>query len=278
MDKTHIARIKNWKTFQHFKDRKPPWIKLYRDILDDLNWHRLAPADAKALVMFWLIASEYDGNLPPIEILSFRLRLSENQIKQHIISLSSWVEPFDISAISDRYQGDGLEAETETEAETKYRSQKSDRQTFEVSFDAWWKTVPRKVGKGQARKAYKSALKKPNVDEQTLLDGIRRYARENAEKEIQFVKHPATWLNGECWLDDTAPQPVNGSDAAWIDPRKDDFMLELWYRRWRETGFWNIQRGEEPDTAPYPQCPIPQRIRDKVDAEIDGSPKKTGAG
>ena len=28
-------RIKNWKKFQHFRDRKPPWIKLYRDLLGE---------------------------------------------------------------------------------------------------------------------------------------------------------------------------------------------------------------------------------------------------
>jgi hypothetical protein len=28
-------RVKDWTKFQHFKDRRPPWIKLYRDILDN---------------------------------------------------------------------------------------------------------------------------------------------------------------------------------------------------------------------------------------------------
>ncbi len=27
-------RIKNWDKFQHFKNRRPPWIKLHREILD----------------------------------------------------------------------------------------------------------------------------------------------------------------------------------------------------------------------------------------------------
>ncbi len=34
-------RIKGWVKFQHFKDRRPPWIKLYRDILEDPDWHDL---------------------------------------------------------------------------------------------------------------------------------------------------------------------------------------------------------------------------------------------
>ena len=59
-----MLRVKDWNKFQHFRDRKPPWIKLYRDVLDDLEWHELDPVAAKCLTMIWLIASETDGNLP----------------------------------------------------------------------------------------------------------------------------------------------------------------------------------------------------------------------
>jgi len=99
-------RIKNWDRFQHFKDRKPIWIKLYRDLLDDLNWHELDPKSAKALVMIWLIASEDLGILPETKTLAFRLRMSEKETKEVITRLSSWLEQDDINAISDGYQVD----------------------------------------------------------------------------------------------------------------------------------------------------------------------------
>ena len=70
----------------------------------------------------------------------------------------------------------------------------------EDHFDEWWHFVPRKVGKGAARIAYKSALKKTDPD--TLTTGIIRYAREVADKDDEFIAHPATWLNGERWLDE----------------------------------------------------------------------------
>lgn len=34
--------------------------------------------------------------------------------------------------------------------------------------------------------------------------GIQRYAAEVAGREAKFVKHPSTWLNGTCWLDEPA--------------------------------------------------------------------------
>ena len=122
-------QIRNWKKFQHFKDRKPPWVKLYRDILDDLDWHELDATASKVLIMCWLIASEDDGRLPPVKTLAFRLRMSEKQTNDCLNKLSHWLEQDDISVISERYQSDSLETETETETEkeveTKQRTKGS---------------------------------------------------------------------------------------------------------------------------------------------------------
>jgi hypothetical protein len=108
--------VKNWGKFQHFKDRKPPWIKLYRDILDDPEWFDLSGNDAKALVMLWLIASENFGCLPDIRRISFRLRITETACNALILRLKHWI---DIATISQRYRNDTPETETETETETE---------------------------------------------------------------------------------------------------------------------------------------------------------------
>jgi len=120
-------RIKNWKKFQHFRDRKPPWIKLYRDLLDDREWHNLEPKASKMLVMLWLLASENDGELPDHETIAFRLRLSVQQVKHDISRLSQWLEQSDIKAISSGYQDDPLETETETETEGVSTQKKASR-------------------------------------------------------------------------------------------------------------------------------------------------------
>jgi hypothetical protein len=111
-------KIKNWNKFQHFKDRKPPWVKLYRDVLDDIEWFELDPLASKVLVMCWLIASEDDGKLPLAKTLAFRLRMTEKQTIDCLNKLSHWLEQDDINTISKQYQTDSLETETETEKET----------------------------------------------------------------------------------------------------------------------------------------------------------------
>jgi hypothetical protein len=117
-------KIKNWSKFQHFKDRKPPWVKLYRDVLDDLDWHELDPLASKVLVMCWLIASEDEGRLPNAKTLAFRLRMSEKQTLDCLNKLSHWLEQDDINVISSQYQLDSLETERETEAEAETKKEK----------------------------------------------------------------------------------------------------------------------------------------------------------
>ena len=114
-------RIKDWGKFQHFKDRTPPWVKLYRDLLDDPDWHELDGDTAKYLVMLWLIASEDEnkkGGLPDSRKLAFRLRTTEAKINHALTKLSHWLIRDDIVTISERYRGDAPETETETETET----------------------------------------------------------------------------------------------------------------------------------------------------------------
>jgi hypothetical protein len=108
-------KVKNWGKFQHFKDRRPPWIKLYRDLLDDLEWFELDATSSKHLINLWLIASEFEGKLPSVEVLCFRLRLKKQEVTSILSKLSHWLEQDDISMISEVYQDDSTETETETE-------------------------------------------------------------------------------------------------------------------------------------------------------------------
>lgn len=140
-------RIKNWDRFQHFKDRKPIWIKLYRDLLDDLNWHELDGKSAKALVMIWLIASEELGKLPEIKTLAFRLRMSEKETKEVVTKLTQWLDQDDINTISDGYQDDMPEKRRE---ETDKEKEKETDTPSGVSQQVWDSFVKqRKTKKAQ---------------------------------------------------------------------------------------------------------------------------------
>lgn len=82
-------------------------------------------------------------------------------------------------------------------------------------FEETWSEWPRKLAKGSARKAYRSALKKASGA--TILLGVRRFAEQaqQAGTEARFIPHLATWLRAERWQDEPEPsRPAAGGFAA----------------------------------------------------------------
>ena len=194
-------QIKHWKKFQHFKDRKPPWVKLYRDLLDDLDWHELDAQASKVLVMLWLIASEDDGRIPPTKTLAFRLRMTEKQTNDCLNKLSHWLEQDDISTISERYQDDSLETETErekekeTETETKRGTKGSRLSTDFVLPEDWTEFCQ---------------TERPDLNPQKV-DGCRDYWIAKAGAAGVKLDWQATWRN---WVRNQRQERLNPADIA----------------------------------------------------------------
>jgi hypothetical protein len=74
--------IKNWERFQHYKDRRPPWIKLHAQLLNDRAFMELALASRGLLLLLWILASEDDGKVPyDQQDIAFRLRIDRFSLK-----------------------------------------------------------------------------------------------------------------------------------------------------------------------------------------------------
>jgi len=46
--------VAGWQRFQHYRDRNPPWVKLYTQLQHDDNWISLTPHRRAMLVGIWL--------------------------------------------------------------------------------------------------------------------------------------------------------------------------------------------------------------------------------
>jgi hypothetical protein len=184
-------RIKNWTKFQHFKDRRPPWVKLYRDILDDLEWHELDPLAAKVLVMLWLIASENDGRIPDNKTLAFRLRLTEVKTKEILIKLSHWLEQDDINSISNGYQVDSTETERETEVEKE-------------------KETKTKAPEGVSPEVWDSFVKQRKASRAVITPSVIRSIQKEADK--------AGWTLEQA-LAECAARGWRGFKATWVQEK-----------------------------------------------------------
>lgn len=75
-------RPRNWARFQHYTTRRPAWIKLHRDLLDDYEFACLPVASRALAPLLWLIASEdAEGTIDAdAERLSFRLRWKAKEV------------------------------------------------------------------------------------------------------------------------------------------------------------------------------------------------------
>jgi len=86
---------------------------------------------------------------------------------------------------------------TNNKQETKNKNIKDDL------FDIFWKQYPRKVAKPNAQKAWLK-IKPDDVVLKKMLDAINQQGL--SSKEIQFVPHPASWLNAQRWEDEISVQ------------------------------------------------------------------------
>lgn len=101
--------------------------------------------------------------------------------------------------------------------ELKTSSTASRSTEAEAAFARFWEAYPRKVGKGEARKAW-AKLAKTDLDLEQVIAGAARYRDDpmRKRKDIEYTKHPGPWLNAERWTDQLNGNDLQVSDAsAW---------------------------------------------------------------
>ena len=76
----------------------------------------------------------------------------------------------------------------------------------EAMFERFYSAFPRRVARKAAETKFWLAVK-AGADPEAIIAGAQLYAMACRTVELQFVKHPATWLNQGCWEDEHLPTP-----------------------------------------------------------------------
>jgi hypothetical protein len=73
------------------------------------------------------------------------------------------------------------------------------------SFAEFWELYPKRLARGAAEKAWKTAIKKTAPE--VILDALRARIDwwQKSRTEKPFIPYPATWLNQKRWLDELEP-------------------------------------------------------------------------
>jgi len=105
------------------------------------------------------------------------------------------------------------------------------RSTALSQFETFWKAYPRKVGKGQAQKAWAVAVRKADPDR--IIEGVERYPW---PEDPSFVPHASTWLNGQRWEDELPgmkPRKLSQAELDEQERKRIEFLKEFHRRAGR---------------------------------------------
>ena len=202
---------KHWREFQHYTDRRPPWIKLHRRLLDDRAYLAL-PCAARAIApLLWLLASESeDGSFDAdTDELAFRLRLPRKELQDGVNAL---VESRFLVASTPLASCEQLAPESVLSASVLSASSvEGEREREAADFQRFWEAYGKQVDKVKAMRAW--AKLRPDIEMVNLL--IERATKyRDATPDKTYRKHPATWLNGRCWEDEIVQPPKAAANGT----------------------------------------------------------------
>ena len=182
-DSVQFFSVRNFSAYQHYKDRHPPWIKLYNSLLDDFDFVKLPDSLKWPVVGCMLLASRTDNKIPmDLDYLKRALAVKSLNL-QELTSLPFFVV----------HDASGVLAER-LSREEKRREEKS----VVFDFAELWKQYPNTLGRKAAEKHFQASVKTPELlaEIHTALANYKRHLESNPEKPVQ---NGSTWFNN--WQD-----------------------------------------------------------------------------
>ena len=79
-------------------------------------------------------------------------------------------------------------------------------------FDEFWSIYPRKIAKAVARKSWQRLSASQQLMAAKAIDTHCQYWK-TKETELEFIPHPATWLNQERWEDELVIEPKKQKES-----------------------------------------------------------------
>lgn len=143
-----MIRIKNWNKHQHYKGRRPPWIKLHSSTFEDYEFECLHDDSKLHLLMIWLLASrskdyhpEGDPLLPHDEAYLTKKSGLKRKIDLKPLISSGFVIRYqsDSATLADRKQlvPLDLDLDLDTEKETPLAPHRAKNRTLRVPSISW---------------------------------------------------------------------------------------------------------------------------------------------
>lgn len=170
-------------------------IEAVKSALQILTQYKMIEISANNMILIcnW----EKHQNIEGLERIREKNRLRKQKERERKKSIST-----DQSVTRHVTHSHDLEEEKESE-KNKIKIINS----YSKEFEQFWLMYPRKVDKKKAYKSYGKIIKNHPIE--AVLTGTRSYASQVKHTEIKYIKHPATFLNNESFLDEFDQGEIN---------------------------------------------------------------------
>ena len=216
---------------------------------DDRQLARMARCSTKewkrvrAVVMAFWVIDESASTVSQKRLTSERIRVLEKSQDQSRKAHLKWLKQRQTrNAVAyAEPMPDGCQDVCQTDASISISISREERtigqnakSDTEQAFEQFWSAYPRKTAKGSARGAFRKALTKSTLP--SILAALERQKPQWSDPN--FIPHPATWLNAERWLDETA-------NVVPISKRPEDIQAGR-LETYRKSGYWGSDWGPCP--------------------------------
>lgn len=265
--------VKNFERFQHYKDRAPPWIKLYNELLDDYEFGLLPDASKMHLIAIWLLASRSDNKIPydPAWVAR-RINATEAVDLAALAKAGFIVTDQPLQTVEHVASKQIAECLSRDRGETEERRGETDTPPVAKAtrpapsrFDDFWKAYPRRQGDNPRKPAEDkfNRLVKTGVDPQVMIDAVRAMASAKAgDVGTQFIPQAVTWLNQQRWIDHAA--------VAFEAEAPREMPIEDAVKVLARTGTWS--RNANSPAPGEPGCKASVELLAKYGFREDGRP------
>lgn len=232
--------ICGWETFQHYKDRDPPWIKLYRDVLTTESWVLGTDQSRLVQVASTLLAARYKNAIPlhhalfrkvaSLDMSDAELEAALQLLHSHkFLEIKGEKEPASTmlaKCSSETEQSRAEQRESRAEESTASptpRAPKAKRVSRETETPEWFLdfklAYPNRAGDQGWRKALSRArsLLASGHTPAELIEGAKRYAdfiRAKGDWGSEFVKQAASFLGDDKHFLEAWTPPPNKSQRV----------------------------------------------------------------
>jgi len=192
--------IKNLDKYQPgYKDRSLIWCKVYFSMINsDPEFELLDEIDKWRFIAFVML--EIQAKKPILLNETYLNRKGFDFKNKKLIETLSNLEHF-IQVIDNNDVTENIKERNDSVTQSRVDKSRVDKSRVEYDFNSLWEIYPKKDGKKDAERHFKSSVKN-DKDYENIKKALNNYIENVKGTELKYIKNGSTWFNNwHDWVD-----------------------------------------------------------------------------